>query len=91
MMDAQPPHDSGEPAASSWPQQQVYYVTVTWLDEPHQPESPERLAQLLRHAIEHAHHHGSDRPPARFTVRVKAADVAAEVTGTVSPHHHHPG
>jgi hypothetical protein len=86
------PHDNpDQPHPSHWPPLQVYYVTVEWLDAPHQPESPERLAQAIRHLIEHAHQHppGADSPPARFVVRVKADEVASEVTGTVTPHHHH--
>ena len=78
-----------EPPADPWPRLHVYFVTVEWLDEPHQAESPERLAYALRHAIEHAHAVEPDTPPARFVVRVKAEDVATEVTGTVTHHHHH--
>ena len=78
-----------EPPATRWPRRQAYFVTVEWLDEPHEPESPERLAQVLRHAIEHGHTTAPDTPPARFTVRVKAEDVTSEVTGTVVHHHHH--
>jgi hypothetical protein len=74
---------------SSWPTHQVYFVTVEWLDPPHQPESPERLAQAIRHLIEHGHQPGADATPARFVVRVKADEVSTEVTGTVTPHHHH--
>jgi hypothetical protein len=81
--------DEGGPEESARPAQHVYFVTVTWLDEPHAPESPERLAQVLRHALEHAHRAGADAAPARFVVRVKAGDVAAEAVGTVAPHHHH--
>ncbi len=80
--------DSGQPA-SPWPQHQIYYLTVEWLDTPHQPESPERLAQVVRHAIEHGHHHRADQPPARFVVRVKGNEVASEVSGTVEPHRRH--
>lgn len=83
------PGFSAEPPAGHWPQSQVYFVTVEWQDEPHQPESPERLAQVLRHAIERAHDHGPDMPPGRFTVRVKLEDVSAQVMGTVAHHHHH--
>jgi hypothetical protein len=84
------PHDhSDQPQPLPWPALQVYFVTVEWLDAPHQPESPERLAQAIRHLIEHAHQPGADASPARFVVRVKADEVAAEVTGTVTPHHHH--
>lgn len=86
----QEPHDHSEqPHRPPWPAVQVYFVTVEWLDAPHQPESPERLAQALRHLIEHGHQPGADVSPARFVVRVKAGEVAAEVTGTVVPHHHH--
>jgi hypothetical protein len=87
----QPPAEgSGDAAATPWPQHQVYFVTVEWHDEPHQPESPERLAQILRQAIVHAHDHGPQMVPSRFTVRVKAAESAAEVNGTVAHHHHGP-
>ena len=78
-----------EPSSPHWPRRQVYFVTVEWLDEPHQPESPERLARALRQALEHAHNVPPDTPPARFVVRVKAGDVAAEVEGKVEHHHHH--
>ena len=69
---------------------QVYFITVDWLDEPHQPESPERLAQVLRQAIVHAHDHGPQMPPSRFTIRVKSGDLAAELAGIVQHHHHQP-
>ena len=72
-----------------WPQRQVYFVTVEWAEEVHQPESPERLAQLLRQAIEQAHDHGPQMHPARFSVRVRTDDAAAELTGTAQHHHHH--
>ena len=78
-----------EPPAATWPRRQVYYVTVDWLDEPHQPQSPEHLARVLRHALEHAHNVKPGTPAARFVVRVKADDVAAEAEGTVEHHHHH--
>jgi hypothetical protein len=71
------------------PERQVYFVTIEWLDEAHQPVSPEPLAQAIRHALEHAHAVAAGSPPARFIVRVKADDVAAEVEGTVTHHHHH--
>ena len=77
-----------EPAGSTWPRRQVYFVTVEWLDEPHQPASTERLARVLRHALEHAHNVPPGTPAARFVVRVKADDVAAEVEGKVEHHHH---
>ena len=88
------PPDDGIPDNSrgaAWPRRQVYFVTVEWLDEPHQPESTERLAQVLRHALEHAHTVAAGTPAARFLVRVKAGDVASEVEGTVEHHHHHHG
>ena len=88
-MNAPDPEPSQERTPEGWPRQQVYFVTVEWLDDPHQPVSPERLAQVLRHAIEHAHDHGPQMPPGRFTVRLKAGEVAAEVGGLVA-HHHHP-
>ena len=70
------------------PRRQVYFVTVEWLDEAHEPSSPEHLARTIRHALEHAHNVTADAAPARFVVRVKADDVAAEVEGTVEHHHH---
>ena len=82
--------DSLEPSATHWPRLQAYFVTVEWLDDPHQPESPERVAQTLRHMIEHGHRHGAETPPARFVIRVKANEVVSEITGTVQ-HHHHSG
>jgi len=84
-----PHNDADQPHPASWPAHQVYFVTVEWLDAPHQPESPERLAHAIRHLIEHAHQPGVDAPPARFMVRVKAGEIASEVAGTVTPHHHH--
>jgi hypothetical protein len=86
--DAQNESQEAEQQGPSWPRQQVYYLTVDWLDDPHKPESPERLAIVLRHAIEHAHSYPAGVPPARFIVRVKAGDVVSEVTGTVAHHHH---
>lgn len=83
------PPSSDEPPVAAWPRRQVYFVTVEWLDEPHQPESPERLAQVLRHALEHAHTVPPGTLAARFLVRVKAGDVASEVEGKVEHHHHH--
>jgi len=83
------PEASGPAPAPPWPPHQIYFVTVEWHDAPHQPESPERLAQLLRQTIEHDHDHGPQMEPARFTVRVKTGDVAAEVSG-LATHRHHP-
>jgi hypothetical protein len=80
--------EGGAPDQESWPRHQVYFVTVEWLDAVHRPESPERLAQLLRHSIEHAHDHGPGMAAARFTVRVKSGEVAAEVTGLATHRHH---
>jgi hypothetical protein len=80
--------DAGGPAPASPPTHQIYFVTVEWLDDAHQPESPERLAQLLRQAIEHDHDHGPQMAPARFTVRVKTDDIAAEVSGLATHRHH---
>jgi len=54
-------------------------VTVEWQDVPHQPSSPERLAQQIRQLIDHDH--GPQAKPFRFTVRVKTDDGAAEVVG----------
>lgn len=84
--------DAGEESeAAARPQLQVYYVTVEWLDDLHRPESTERLAQAIRSLIEHGHNVTPETPPARFTVRVKSGDVAAEVSGTVQHHHHQHG
>ena len=74
---------------SAWPSHQVYFVTVEWRDTPHGPESPERLAQVIRHAIEHNHQVEADAPPAAFVVRVKAESGTAEVPGALRHHHHH--
>ena len=82
------PREPSEPPASTWPRRQVYFVTVEWLDEPHQLASTEHLARVIRHALEHAHNVPLGTPPARFVVRVKADDVAAEVEGKVEHHHH---
>ena len=81
--------DLQSPADSGWPRRQVYFVTVEWLDEPRQPASTERLARVVSHALEHAHNIPPGTPAARFVVRVKADDVAAEVEGKVEHHHHH--
>jgi len=82
--------DAGGPApAPPWPPHQIYFVTVEWHDAPHQPESPERIAQLLRQAIERDHDHGPQMAPARFTVRVKTDDGAAEVNGLATHRHFH--
>jgi len=75
--------------AGAWPRLQVYFVTVEWLDQPHQPESPERLAQGIRQLIEHSHNRPPETPPVRFTVRVKSGDVATEIAGAIQHHHHH--
>ena len=87
--DPREPSGPHEPPASTWPRRQVYFVTVEWLDEPHQPASTEHLARVLRHTLEHAHNVAPGTPAARFVVRVKADDVAAEVEGKVEHHHHH--
>ena len=89
MSDGAPePADPHERSGSTWPRRQLYFVTVDWLDEPHQPASTEHLARVVRHALEHAHNVAAGTPPARFVVRVKADDVAAEVEGKVEHHHH---
>ncbi len=80
--------DPQPPAQSRWPRRQVYFVTVEWLDEPHQSASPERLARVIQHALEHAHNVPPGTPAARFVVRVKADDVATEIEGKVEHHHH---
>ena len=89
-MDEQPapadePHDHSE---AGWPQRQVYFITVEWLDTPHTPESPERLARALRQVIQRSHNLPHDAEPARFVVRVKLDDVAAEAEGRIEHHHH---
>lgn len=96
MEDETPPPDNPEqpappeePHAPHWPRRQIYFVTVEWLDEPHAPDSPERLARAIRHTLEHAHTLPADTPPSRFTVRVKADDVAVELEGKIEHHHHH--
>jgi hypothetical protein len=95
MDNADPPPQPDEPPTSEdgeqsrWPRRQVYYLTVEWLDEPHKPDSPERLARAIRDALEHAHNLPTGTPPARFVVRVKAEDVASEVEGKIEHHHHH--
>jgi len=36
------PQDSSLPepsAPSPWPRRQIYYLTIDWIDDPHQPES----------------------------------------------------
>jgi hypothetical protein len=81
--------DSGEAHAAGTPQRHVYYVTVEWLDQPHGAELPERLAHMLRQALEHAHNVPPDAPPARFIVRVRMDTTTSEVSGTVVHHHHH--
>jgi hypothetical protein len=88
-METDRPEQGPDDPPPRWPRQQVYFVSVDWLDAPHQPESPERLAQAIRQLIEHAHAPGPDTPPARFVVRVKADEVTSSVTGTVVHHHHH--
>jgi hypothetical protein len=86
----QPPQDAGEDQhPSEWPQHQVYFVTVEWQDTPHQPESPERVAQQLRQLVEHDHDHGPQMTPSAFTVRVKTDDGAAEVKGMATHRHQH--
>ena len=38
---AVPPEDTNQPNQESgggWPARQAYFVTVEWLDQPHQPE-----------------------------------------------------
>ncbi|MCC7104052.1 MAG: hypothetical protein IT307_02835 [Chloroflexi bacterium] len=88
-MDDDTPEQPSEPEALRWPHRQVYFLTIDWLDEPHQPATTERLARAVAHALEHAHAAPHGSPPARFVVRVKAGDVASEVEGTIQPHHHH--
>lgn len=73
------------PAPSGWPRRQVYFITVEWLDDAHRPESPERLAQVLRHAIEHGHGLAQGAAPTRFIVRVKSDNLAAEAEGALQP------
>jgi hypothetical protein len=85
-MTDQPDPDNPAPSPP-WPPHQIYFVTVEWHDAPHQPESPERLAQLLRQAIEHDHDHGPQMAPSRFTVRVKTDDGSADVNGLAAHHH----
>ena len=91
MEQALPPEEPSQPAeqpsGGGWPQRQAYFVTVEWLDEPHQPESPERLGQVIRHAILHGHTVPHGHPGTRFIVRVKAGDVASEVEGELAHHH----
>jgi hypothetical protein len=88
-MNTDPPSGDQAHGHAEVPRRHAYFVTVEWLDEGHYPESPERLAQALRHAIEHAHVAPPDAPPARFVVRVKGDDVTSEVAGAVVHHHHH--
>lgn len=80
---------AGQTPAPRWPGHQIYFVTVEWLEGVHQPESPERLAQVIRQAIEYDHDHGPQMPPARFTVRVKTDDGSAEVNGMAAHRHRH--
>jgi hypothetical protein len=88
-MDESPP-DAGSGAPSPQPpQHQSYFVTVERQDAPHQPESPERLAQQIRQLIEHDHDHGPQMTPSRFTVRVKTDDGSAEVKGLATHRHRH--
>jgi hypothetical protein len=75
-------------SAPRWPRRQVYFVTIEWLDEPHRPESAERLARVIRHTLEHAHQIPPEAPAARFVVRVKHDDVMTEVEGQIEHHHH---
>ncbi len=88
MEEQEPPWPDEQPA-SPWPRRQAYLVIVEWLDDAHQPESPERLAQAIRHSIEHAHAGPPGTPPARFVVRVKAGNVTSEIEGEVVHRHHH--
>ena len=83
----QPDSAEGQPAG---PLRQVYFVTVEWLDAPHRPIAPERLARAVRHAVEHGHNPPAGSPPARFVVRVKGDDLAVELEGRVEHHHHEP-
>jgi hypothetical protein len=86
----QPPAGESEGLPSQQPPtHQIYFVTVEWQDAPHQPESPERLAQQIRQLIEHDHDHGPQMPPSRFTVRVKTDNGSAEVKGLVMHRHLH--
>jgi hypothetical protein len=84
--DSLQPH---EHAAAEWPRRQVYFVTIEWQDDPHQPETPEQIARAIRQVLEHAHSIPPEAPPARFSVRVKADDIAVELEGKVVHHHHH--
>ena len=86
-MNEPPPGAGGEGSAPGWPQHQVYFVTVEWQDAPHQPESPERVAQQVRQLIEHDHDHGPQMAPSRFSVRVKTEDGSAEVKGLAAHRH----
>jgi hypothetical protein len=93
-MDDHGPNEPADPHGhhrAHHPRRQVYFVTVEWLDDPHEPSSPELLARTIRHALEHAHNVPPDAAPARFVVRVKTEDVAAEVEGIVEHHHHSHG
>jgi hypothetical protein len=87
-MNEPPPDSAGGTPPGSWPSHQVYFVTVEWQDASHQPESPERLAHLIRQGIEHDHDHGPQMTPARFIVRVKSDNGAAEVNGLATHRHH---
>src|SRR5438067_11532616 len=85
----QEPVTPDESPASPWPRRQIYYLTIDWIDDPHQPESTERLARAIRDTLEQDHNLPPGTPAARFTVRVKTEDVASEVEGKVEHHHHH--
>ncbi len=78
-----------QPPTSPWPRRQIYYLTIDWAEEPHQPESTERLARAVRDTLEHDHNLPPGAPAVRFTVRVKTEDVASEVEGKIEHRHHH--
>jgi hypothetical protein len=88
-MNESPDEAGGDAPPPQWPQHQIYFVTVEWEDAPHQPESPERVAQQLRQLIEHDHDHGAQMTPARFVVRVKTDDGASEIKGLATHRHQH--
>jgi hypothetical protein len=85
----QPPPQQPEESGPQLQRQHVYFITVDWEGDPHQPESPERVAQHLRQLIEHDHDHGPDMQPSRFSVRVKTDQGSAEVKGLAAHRHLH--
>jgi hypothetical protein len=80
--------DGGGGTDPALPSRQVYFVTVDWQDEPHHPESTERLARVIAHALEHGHQVEHGAAPRRFVVRVKYGDSASEVEGKLEHRHH---